>query len=472
MIENFIKNIFDIDNKIDFNYPFIIFDIGSRDCIQSIEFYKLFPNAKIYAFECNPNTIDICKQNIKNYDDRIILIDSAITDYDGEISFYPIDQNKTITSWKDGNPGASSIFKNNGTYIYEKYFQYEISVSCYRLDTIMKKYNIPIVDIIWMDLQGAELLALKGLGKYLEKVKYIHTEVSHKELYFGQVMYDELNNFITSNNFILKNKLSMSGWQEDAIYYKAIDEKNDSQSKEMFDIVICLGAKDKDIINEQIKYTKKNVIGYRNIYIISYDPHLNIEGCITINENIFPFSMKTVNNFHGVPNRNGWYLQQLFKLYSGLIIPDILDKYLVIDSDTFFIKPVKFIENDKCLYNYGFEYNFPYFSHMKCLDSNFTKVFQDKSGICHHMIFETKYIKELFKIVETNHNDLFYNVFLKSVNLNYTSGASEYEIYFNYIFKYHTDSVKIRKLKWINTDILDTNSDNDYISYHWWMRKQ
>ena len=57
------------------------------------------------------------------------------------------------------------------------------------------------------------------------------------------------------------------------------------------------------------------------------------------------------------------------------------------------------------------------------------------------------------------------------VNLNYTSGASEYEIYFNYIFKYHVDSVKIRKLKWINTDILDINSDNDYISYHWWMRK-
>ena len=159
-------------------------------------------------------------------------------------------------------------------------------------------------------------------------------------------------------------------------------------------------------------------------------------------------------------------------MYAGLIIPDILDKYLVIDSDTFFIKPVKFIENNKCLYNYGIEYNFPYFFHMKSLDSNFTKVFQDKSGICHHMIFETKYVKEIFKIVETNHNDLFYNIFLKMVNLNYTSGASEYEIYFNYIFKYHIDSVKIRKLKWINTDILDTDSDNDYISYHWWIRKQ
>jgi len=40
-----------------------------------------------------------------------------------------------------------------------------------------------------MDLQGAELLALKGLGNYLNNVRYIHIEVSHKEMYSGQVMY-------------------------------------------------------------------------------------------------------------------------------------------------------------------------------------------------------------------------------------------------------------------------------------------
>ena len=109
MIENFIKY---IENKKD---ELIIFDIGSRDCLQSIEFYNKFPNAKIYAFECNANTLEICKANIKNYSERITLIEGAVCDYDGNITFYPIDQTKTITTWKDGNPGASSIFKSNGT---------------------------------------------------------------------------------------------------------------------------------------------------------------------------------------------------------------------------------------------------------------------------------------------------------------------------------------------------------------------
>lgn len=74
-----------------------------------------------------------------------------------------------------------------------------------------------------MDLQGAELLALKSLGNFLDNVKYIHTEISYKEIYTGQVMYKELNDFIISNNFIIKNKLSMNEWQDDIIYKKKDD---------------------------------------------------------------------------------------------------------------------------------------------------------------------------------------------------------------------------------------------------------
>ena len=463
MISNFIKH---IENK---NEKFIIFDIGSRDCVQSIEFYNAFPNSKIYAFECNPNTIDICKKNIEPYSDRITLIEGAVCDYDGNITFYPINQQKTITTWKDGNPGASSIFKSNGKYTIETYIQDEITTSCHRLDSIIDKYNILQVDIIWMDLQGAELLALKGLGNYLQNVKYIHTEVSYKEMYSGQVMFDELNNYILSNNFVIKNKLSLQGWQEYVIYEK----KNmyEITSNNIFDIVIPVGLNDKDKIYTQIEFTKKNIIGYRNIYLICYDPKIIIDGCITINENIFPFSLENVSNIHGKLNRNGWYLQQLLKLYALIIIPEILDKCLVIDADTFFLQPTVFIKNNKCLYNFGSEYHKSYFSHMLKLDNELTKVFQDKSGICHHMMFEKRYINELINKIEEQHNDKFYNIFLKMVSTTdfSGSGASEYEIYFNYVFKNYSNNVEIRQLKWSNSKTLNLNADLDYISYHWYM---
>jgi hypothetical protein len=82
----------------------------------------------------------------------------------------------------------------------------------------MKKYNIDKVDIMWMDLQGAELLAMQSLGDNLAKLQMLYTEVSYKPIYDGQVMFNELNNFMLLNNFTIKNTLSMSGWQEDIVY--------------------------------------------------------------------------------------------------------------------------------------------------------------------------------------------------------------------------------------------------------------
>ena len=244
--------------------------------------------------------------------------------------------------------------------------------------------------------------------------------------------------------------------------------------EDSFDIVMPVGPNDKDIIYKQIEYTKKNIIGYRHIYLICYDTSISIEGCITIDEKIFPFTIETVSKFHGKLDRNGWYLQQLLKLYAGKIIPDILERYLVIDSDTFFLKPTIFVENNKCLYNFGTEYNEPYFTHMLQLDKDLIKVDKDKSGICHHMMFETKYITELFNIVESMHKDTFYNIFLKNVTSNTfnTSGASEYEIYFNFILSKHMDNIKIRPLNWQNTDNINfiSNTYFDYVSYHWYLR--
>jgi hypothetical protein len=242
----------------------------------------------------------------------------------------------------------------------------------------------------------------------------------------------------------------------------------------MFDIVIPLGPNDTAVIEKQLDYTKKNIIGYRRIYIVSHDPSITIDGCLTIDETIFPFTLQDVGKIHGINSRNGWYLQQLLKLYAGSIIPDILDQYLVIDSDTFFLKPTIFIQNSKCLYNMGTEYHKPYFEHMKRLHNSLHKVILTQSGICHHMMFETKYTKELIGLIETEHKKPFWNVFLEqveeSLRSSYYSGASEYELYFNYMLIYHSDAIQLRKLKWDNVDKLDTSVNLDYISYHYYAR--
>jgi len=178
----------------------------------------------------------------------------------------------------------------------------------------------------------------------------------------------------------------------------------------------------------------------------------------------------------GDNNRCGWYFQQLIKLYVSFVIPNILDNYLVIDSDTVFLKPITFFDKDIPLYNFGTEYHLPYFIHMINLHPSFSKV-NIMSGICHHMLFQKYILNELFETVEKYHNNSkkFYQIFLESIEKKEIlgSGASEYEIYFNFLQKNYPNQYKIRPLKWQNVSTLNFNLNNtelDYVSCHWYMR--
>ena len=107
-----------------------------------------------------------------------------------------------------------------------------------------------------------------------------------------------------------------------------------------YDIVISHGPGDDNILPYTISQIRKFVKGeFRNIYIITHDAELDIfeeevfVGCKVIDEKTFPFLIQDIDKFIQTPKRNGWYLQQLIKLYASLVIEDMLDDYVVIDAD-------------------------------------------------------------------------------------------------------------------------------------------
>jgi hypothetical protein len=94
------------------------------------------------------------------------------------------------------------------------------------------------------------------------------------------------------------------------------------------------------------------------------------------------------------------------------------------------------------------------------------------------MIFNTHFVSELFNMVELYHNkEPFWKVFLKLVDKDRydSSGASEYEIYFNYMLIHHFDKISVRKLNWNNVTSLNNinefiSNKYNYISYHYYLR--
>jgi FkbM family methyltransferase len=77
------------------------------------------------------------------------------------------------------------------------------------LDVLLVENGIdPVaVDVLALDIQGAELLCLKGATKLLSTLKYLETEISKLPFYEGGVLLPELELWLNARGFYLKTWL-------------------------------------------------------------------------------------------------------------------------------------------------------------------------------------------------------------------------------------------------------------------------
>lgn len=213
-----------------------------------------------------------------------------------------------------------------------------------------------------------------------------------------------------------------------------------------FDLLFLCHEKDKDIFRKNLQYAKKNIIGYRKIFVVSkknYFPEK--EDVIFVDEKKYPFTKKDLEKY-APKNRVGWYYQQFLKLYSFEVLgKEVLDNLLFMDSDVLFLRKVTFFEGDIPLYNVDKGYHEPYY---KILEKLFGFGQQNKkySGTTHHMLIQRKYMKEIFNIPKKE----FWKYIMENIDSKLRSGLSEQELYFNYMLKFHPNKIKIRKLKFVD----------------------
>ena len=189
--------------------PEVILDLGSYNALQSIEFCTLYPKAKIFAFECNPSAIKLCKENILNLK-NIEIIPKAVFNENKLIKFYHVERQK----------GVSSIYKVSSEYSsIGKFIQEEIEVEATRIDTWAKETKIDKIDLCWSDLQGAEYEALEGMGELIYTIQALYLEVEEQKLYNGQKLFDDVVKFLDSKGFtMIRYQPSKPGWWGNAIF--------------------------------------------------------------------------------------------------------------------------------------------------------------------------------------------------------------------------------------------------------------
>jgi len=121
------------------------------------------------------------------------------------------------------NNGESSSILEFGTHSQEHpHVNYigKVRVPAWTIDTFIesKGFDRNVFQFANIDIQGAELLALKGMQKQLRYLKYLYLEVNEKPLYQGCALIGEIDDYLSTFGFERKiTSMTPHGWG-DAFY--------------------------------------------------------------------------------------------------------------------------------------------------------------------------------------------------------------------------------------------------------------
>jgi FkbM family methyltransferase len=168
--------------------PSVIFDVGAFDCTDALRFKQAFPRSQVVAFEACPDnyvTIDLPKMAQLGVEVHHL----AVCEQDGETDFY--------SNTDSGQPGMSGSIlipteklKTEHTHLR---FLSGRKVKSTRLDTFCHQHEIHCPDVLHIDVQGAELKVLQGLGDLRPKMIYLEiNETREFNHYAGAGSVDDL----------------------------------------------------------------------------------------------------------------------------------------------------------------------------------------------------------------------------------------------------------------------------------------
>lgn len=164
-----------------------IFDLGGNKGQTVHEYRRRFPQATIYSFEPFPDSYRQLDEACRGVP-RVVTKPLAVCDRAGSRTFYANDR-ATMNSVLpfDGDAGKFINPEKTATGT-------TIEVQATTLDDFCREEGIGHVDILKMDIQGGELLALQGGTRLFDSqaVDLVFSEVLFAPLYGNQGHFHEL----------------------------------------------------------------------------------------------------------------------------------------------------------------------------------------------------------------------------------------------------------------------------------------
>lgn len=205
---------------IDFKY---LFDKWEIDCTgmlmcggntaQERFAYDELKIPEVLWIEAIPSVFQQMKQNLATFKNQI-AINACLSNVDGEKVQFNISNNEAQSS--------SFLELAYHEIIHpEVHYIDKIELTTTRLDTLFNflERDIKHINFGNFDLQGAELLALEGLGSLINQFDYFYLEVNKRETYKGCALVWQLDEFLKDFERVETGEYVGDTWT-DALYIR------------------------------------------------------------------------------------------------------------------------------------------------------------------------------------------------------------------------------------------------------------
>jgi FkbM family methyltransferase len=194
-----------LKNKIN-----VYVDVGAHNGEMIKIITKEFIVNKVLAFEPNPDCFLRLKKLKKN--NKLSIFKLALSDKRG-FDYLKIGHISSMSTLNNINNQSNytklkkiimSIF-----YFDNKIYKKRIKIKKDLLSSILSKSKIIGIDLLKIDTEGHEFNVLKGAKNFLKNINLLLFEFHYDNSIIKKYDYEEVNNFLKKNNFILiaKNKM-------------------------------------------------------------------------------------------------------------------------------------------------------------------------------------------------------------------------------------------------------------------------
>ena len=182
---------------------------------EEAEYYNELGFDNVLWIEGNPNIFVMLQENISKYKNQIAF-NALLSEKDNAlINFYIANNDGHSSSILDFDEKLAQ--KNwNGIAMQEK-----LELTTIRFETFIKQKDINInkYNFLNIDVQGAELIVLKGIAHHIENFDYVILEVNLRKIYKESVLLHQLDCYMLKRSFV-RISSSITGIQGEALYAK------------------------------------------------------------------------------------------------------------------------------------------------------------------------------------------------------------------------------------------------------------